>query len=632
MLDLFDLAEQRSEGRPEDFLAAETSVLAKRLIAKGMLFEQEPVPPREFFNDYQYAGVLATEAIWPAVREDMVKASEQGIVEVIFTGGQGVGKTVKGAGVLVYLTYFLGCMYDPCANLRIIEGSPLYICFTNTSKQKAKEAGFAKYANAIKTSKWFRDNMPWDRKNTSRIIFHKGIVATPVTSTEDGVLSHDMIGAHIDEANKLPVIERSVRQRSPDESYQVAKAIYEAVRSRSRNRFMRKGEWIGKIALCSEAAYNGDFVEQRIAEAVEKKQTYVYMSRMPVWRAKPAGTYSEVTFRVEVADAASVSRILEPGEAPANENSIVVDDVPEDFREDFTRDIDSALRRLGGFAMRAVSPLVANAGLFERCFRDPTRKFRDPQTGLESFFQPYQCRHPFTVETTSFESGERLIREMLARKDPQTGLWVPLVDPEVPRFGHIDFGVRRDALGIGISHPIGSRVVEETNAWGERETKLELAVYTDFVLQVVPPQVGRGEVQWDDVKRLIAEFVELGFDFALWTMDRYNNVVPLQDLQKMGFAAEEMSMDTTAEPYLMWRQAVNSGRLWTYRYAPATQQALELEWWTSKNKVDHPRRGAKDVCDAWAGSVVNCLLHGELSAGAAPGAVSVVRIGHAANG
>lgn len=592
----------------EDPLAAlvdeELGHFSRRLIdPENAIFHSEVLSPVEFFNDRYYSGLLCDDRIWPMVKREMIEASSLKYQELILTGAQGTAKTTRCNGPFVYLAYLLSKMYDPCRTLGVLDFESLYMCFASTSMTKAEETGFNKFRSIIKSSQYFQDHCRPNPRVHSALEFPNGVIVKPIVTSEEGILSYDLIALAIDEANKLPKVDQSKKHRSLDETYDVARSLYKSARIRNRTRFMNTGRWWGKIALISETGYADDFLEDRIREVMDNNEENVFVSRKSLWEAK-AGivppAYSKKTFRVECGVSSRQSRILRDDEVATKGATVL--EPPIDFRSDFEKDLEGAIRKMGGVALFGVSPLITNRNKVHSSLR--TIENRE----LHGYkYEDTACIHPFTVETTAFLPGEVLIRSALSKKDERSGAWTPIVNPEAWRAIHIDYGHRRDRCGIAMSHCAGVRTVDRRNAYNEMETIAVPDVYTDFALRIMPPGGGTGEILWKDIERLIEELVEIGFPIALITTDKAAGPVAIQELQRAQFDVELLSVDESAEPYLTLRQAYNEGRHSIYRYDPYLTEVLNLEWWSSMGKIDHKGGGAKDVADAVCGSVYACL-------------------------
>jgi len=80
----------------------------------------------------------------------------------------------------------------------------------------------------------------------------------------------------------------------------------------------------------------------------------------------------------------------------------------------------------------------------------------------------------------------------------------------------------------------------------------------------------------------------------------HNSIDSIQTLKSAGFNAELFSIDRNPEAYYTLKSALLDSRLNFYFYPPLIEELQQLEE-LKGTKIDHPRRGSKDVADAVAG-------------------------------
>jgi hypothetical protein len=85
------------------------------------------------------------------------------------------------------------------------------------------------------------------------------------------------------------------------------------------------------------------------------------------------------------------------------------------------------------------------------------------------------------------------------------------------------------------------------------------------------------------------------------SIDSWNSVDAIQKLSQRGFNAIQLSVDRTMGPYECFKMGLYENRVSYYAYAPLLEELRELEHDKVKQKVDHPKKGAKDTADAVAG-------------------------------
>ena len=228
--------------------------------------------------------------------------------------------------------------------------------------------------------------------------------------------------------------------------------------------------------------------------------------------------------------------------------------IPIEFYEEFQRDAQRASRDL------AAVPLGAYHALF---------------VDMEPLYQSCSetLQHP-------------VIDEHLQLAD-----WFRNEGDSRPRYVHVDLGLRHDACGIAMA-------VAEVNGG-------EPAVTVELMTRFVPPP--DGEIDLAKVREFIFALRERGFVIGGVSYDGFQSADSQQILRRRGFATTTVSVDRDMTRYQMLKELAYDGRLILYRYAPFFEEAAQLEI-VRDQKVDHPRRGSKDVTDAVAGAVSEAAL------------------------
>jgi hypothetical protein len=201
--------------------------------------------------------------------------------------------------------------------------------------------------------------------------------------------------------------------------------------------------------------------------------------------------------------------------------------------------------------------------------------------------------HPYTTVETTLEDGASFIP--LAVK----------FDPTKPYFAHIDLGLKKDSCGLAVGHMVGWKQVDH-NKNGLLVSDNEPVIAIDLMLKINAPQ--GGEIQVDYVRALLLELRSYGCNFKKITYDQYQSASSIQAFQRMGIESDKMSVDRPMDAYNAFKEAILEGRLLIYEYQPFVEEVVRLEYKEAKDKVDHPPKGSKDICDAVAGVVYHIVL------------------------
>lgn len=257
---------------------------------------------------------------------------------------------------------------------------------------------------------------------------------------------------------------------------------------------------------------------------------HIYASRKAVWEVKPPGTYSGKTFTYQDLE------------------------VPVEYEQEFKRNPQRALRDLAA----------------------------RPTEALEAFFTDTAA-----IEATC-DLGMRCPLDDLGR----WANWFRAPD-NLPRYAHIDLGIKHDACGIAMACCQPS---------AENPDEPEVVVELAWRLQA--PE--GGEVDLSRVRQLVLDLRRRGFNIAQVSYDGFQSVDSRQILRRQGFRTKLVSVDRDMSAYETLKELINCGRLRMYHYEPLLRELRSLELVRGR-KVDHPARGSKDVADAVAGAVSEAI-------------------------
>lgn len=551
---------------------------------------EKPVRIEQFLDDDFYLG-RATENLHPKWREDLVQifSPRSQIFEWVLTGAIGIGKTTLACIAQAYKIYCLSCLKSPARYYGLMGDAPVLFGVYSATKTQAGDSSFFKLRSFLDSSGYFRTKFPRDRKIDAKIRFKKSLIQVVPGSQELHALGLDLFGFSIDEANFMATKEDKTTGKDVGQAYD----LYNATSTRILTRFMRPGGIIpGLMCLMSSRNVQTSFLENHLKK-IDPRHTYV--SDYPIWEVKPPENYVKPKFIVEIGDRLSQSRVLKPGEKPRKTARTI--EIPGEYRKRFEEDVDQSLRDVAGVATFNKSPLI----------RDRQSVF-DAQQSLMS--------HPFSREvvTVDIDDDVRIDEYFEINKicRVQNSRWVPRLNPNVPRFAHVDIGLSNDCLGLAMGHVAGMTRCERTNTDGTVSTITQPHIVIDLMLRVAA--VPGSEVDLSKIRSFF-EYLSTLFNLLKITFDQFQSADSIQILKKLGFEAGHQSVDRTEEAYLMLRSAFFDRRIYTYEYEPFVDEVLDLERVIDnrKRKVDHPLKsskggkGSKDVSDAVAGVTWLCM-------------------------
>lgn len=539
-----------------------------------------PVDMQTFITDPYYLGNTC-DNLYPKLMEDLTLLFDEGYREAIFTGAIGWGKTFAASIGICRLLYILSCMRDPHRSFGIAANSNISIVCLSVNEILATKVAYENIATKIEASPYFQEHFPFE-KTKKELRFPRKVWVAARASNDGSVLGLNVIGGLLDETNFMP---KATKGQDPRFNLQDrAEVLYNAMQRRMKSRFERKGRLPGILFVVSSKQTNADFTAKRIQEST--LDPTVFVRDYSLWDVKPDIYYSGDWFHVVVGNEQAPSRIVAEDEdvdqvrTSLPEDCVVID-VPEDFRGDFEKDMEGAIRDLAGVATVAVSPYIQR------------------RTKIIDAISP-ALHHPFSTEIYDPSQPGRFYWNKMVRPDPDfEGGHRPLLNPHAPRHVHIDPSLTGDATGFAMGHISGWREVvrrdDEGNKYPERAPEITI----DVVLRIVPP-IG-SEIILGDVRKLVYELSKHGYMITCVSIDAWNSADAIQKLNQRGFNAIQLSVDRTMGPYDLLKSALYEDRLKYYDYPPLLQELRELEHDRVKRKVDHPLRGSKDAADAVAG-------------------------------
>lgn len=572
------------------------------LLLKRGLCVDKIVDIEEFVESADYLNQKGY--VRPAIRRKLLELFAPGneYIEAVLTGAIGIGKNYFADCALAYMVYVLSCFHNPQLEFDLAPGSSIVFIQQSVTLTLARKVLYDQFAERIRRSKYFKQRFRFDPEVKSELRFPKGVTILPVGGSDTSALGMNVFGGVIDEMNFMARTRDSalVRYTAEDE-YDQAERLYSTLIRRIKSRFMQKGKVPGKLLLVSSTNYPGDFTDRKVEEA--KHDTTIFVMKYSQWEALPADRFCGEKFLVEVGNDFKRSQVIPTMEAAVDKDDVI--EVPIEYKTEFDRDIDAALRDLGGIAAGSKSPFIP--------YRELIGKAMDHFETIVGGRQLFKLDE--VVLQNLFSSDE----------DPD---WSLLVDEtyfdrcmavsETPFAAHIDVGLTTDAAGLAIGRIVGYKMLAESKIFDEscgsfvEVRDIRVPIYQiDGVLRIVAP--ANDEVDLGLVRDLILYLRgKLPLHYA--TSDSYQSAMLIQAFRKARIRSGVLSVDTSSAPYTEVKLAIKDERIWLPRHSVLARELREVEKDKKKDKVDHPPGGSKDVSDAVAG-VVYILQKKEASYG-----------------
>lgn len=213
----------------------------------------------------------------------------------------------------------------------------------------------------------------------------------------------------------------------------------------------------------------------------------------------------------------------------------------------------------------------------------------------------FECEPP-NMEDAYFRDAELVRKAFNYGEDPvdeEDGTfkrWFNGSDGKT-RFIHIDLGLKRDRAALCMVHSAGFKEISTSMG-----TELLPVVNVDFIhsWEATPG----AEINFASVRQMVVDLCRK-FDVALVTFDRWQSVEMVQSLRAQGINADFHSVKKSAYDTLM--TAIYDTRLRGYWNEILVEEELLKLRLFANNKIDHPASGSKDLADALAGAVYNCM-------------------------
>lgn len=588
--------------------------------------DKEPLHPRKWISNAYFSGDLA-ESLYPKLKDVFVRVFEEQRHEVIMGGATRYGKTTLALAINGYALYLLSCMGSPQRNFRKMEQSIFLLLNTNVTELKARSAYFSKFSSWVKSTPYFAQEFSPRPGMLTQLQFPKNLHCRYSGASAKAPESEDLVFFLGDEANLYDVVDDSKRAREGNK-FDAAEEIDHAVAWRMDGTFMRSDGTFPDpckvVWLCKET-YPNSFIRRKVKDirrnGLERPGKALVLESTE-WGTKPEGTYDKKYFYIRTASRMESERILRPDEVErvqaeaarleadpraAEDERFRVFEVPEVHRKVATDNIPRFIRDGCGHPTESISLFLRDRSWIKRAVRHPGQVWKPGHAP----FPEAACRHPFRTLETTLLGGDDFLPIICRQVEIDGELaWRPIVNPNAPRYVHLDAGLTTDPMGFAMSHQAGWVEVERYSEEDEG-FKPEIAplVFVDAALRIVP-EPGR-QISFGAARNLVRRLRSHGFLIAKVTMDSFQHVAIDQPLAEEGFEVEVVSVDKTMDAYDFVEKAFAEGRISIYDNAVYIGELSVLERVVTGKvrdgravvKVDHRPGETKDVSDAVAGTV-----------------------------
>lgn len=574
---------------------------------------RKPVDVRTFLTDPYFLGETGS-AMYPRIKDDIVELFEGGYHEAVLGGSLGWGKSFFAVTSMAYVLYQISCLRTPQRSYGLEGGSHLYIAMLSVTEKVARRVQVNELIAKVEFSRYFKEHFPIKAAPSQlEIKCHNHVTIVAGSTGSSAVIGLNVFASFIDETSFMGSV-KEVDRLGKFISTDMGEKIYKSIIRRMKSRFQRAGKLPGVLITVSSKERPSAFVEKRIQEAREQNDPHFFVREYATWDVKPPEFFSAGTFKVVAGNERVQSRIL--GEDPKEEEryremGLHVVEVPSDYRKDFEKDLDGALRDIAGVATLSVSNYFQRIdSVYSAVMPDAVSPIVSGAEGDP--IEEWTAGTPFHVNWGTIAST---FERRLPGGFVEIG-WRPKKHPFAIRYAHIDSSLTGDATGLVIAHIANWTEVVRRDPRGDEYTETAPVMETDLVLRIVPPP--GDEILLSDVRSILYQFSEHGFQIGFVSMDQFQSADTIQQMNQRGIEAEVVSIDRTTEPYDVLKGAFYEGRLRVHQHRILQCELRNIQRVPStsgKVKIDHPKimtgpdgneiPGSKDVADALAGAIYN---------------------------
>ena len=532
-------------------------------ILDGEEFEERPVDLQTFVTSPDYLGLppLSENQYTLIARSSQIykestliklygeelgkKMSKQTCVEVIAQLGKGSGKDYSSTIAVAYIVYLLLCLKDPAAYYGKPPRDAIDILNIAINSQQANNVFFKGFKMRIEVSPWFAGKYT---DKASEIKFDKSITVHSGHSERESWEGYNVLCVILDEISGF-----AIENNTGHDQAKTGSAIYDMYRASVDSRFPD----FGKVVLLSFPRYKNDYIQQKYNESIASKNVHVrdYKFKLDDMAddSDPDNLFSIEWEEDEILAYRypKVFSLKRPTWEVNPTRSI------EDFKLQFYKNPIDALSRFACMPPDAQDAFFRSKEKIESCFRLPSNAV-DEVGRFAEWFQPEENKEYFI---------------------------------------HVDLAQKHDHCAVAMAH---------VDKW------VKVSSFNDY--DVVNPFVVVDAVRWwtptadkavefKDVKNYILELRARGFNVRKVTFDRWNSFDIMNELKGQGMNSETLSV--AKKHYEDMAMIIAEERVIGPAIKILTDELLQLR--IIRDKVDHPRKGSKDLSDAVCGAIYNAI-------------------------
>ena len=532
-------------------------------ILDGEEFDERPVDLETFVTDKNYLGLpelskhqytLIEKSSQIYKESTLIKlfGEEEGSLryrqtcnEVVAQLGKGSGKDYCSTISVAYIVYLLLCLRDPASYYGKPPGDSIDIINIAINAQQANNVFFKGFKNRVTHSPWFAGRF---FEKASEIKFDKNVTVYSGHSEREAFEGYNVLVAVLDEISGF-----ALDSTSGHDQAKTASGIYDMYRASVDSRFPD----YGKVILLSFPRFKNDYIQQRYDDIISEKEIISMSHKFKLDSDLPENTVgNEFEIFWDQDEIISykypkVYAIKRPTWEVNPTRSI------EDFKIAFYRDITDALGRFACMPPEAIDAFFKSREKIEMAFSDLSLAV-DGFGRFEEWFTPEEDKDYYI---------------------------------------HVDLAQKHDHCAVSMAHIEKFVSVKVTDTYSQPAP----IVKVDAVMYWTP--TSDKSVDFGEVRDYILSLRSRGFNIKICTFDRWNSHDMMQQLKQYGINTETLSV--AKKHYDDMAMVVLEERLNGPHIPLLVDELLELR--IMRDKVDHPRKGSKDLADAVCGSIYNAI-------------------------
>jgi hypothetical protein len=528
-------------------------------------FEETPADLHEFVTSTKYLGLpplsenqyIMLKAMTQIYKKETLvrwlgqdegeKRWKQTCNEVIFQLGKGSGKDYTSTIAAAYIAHLLLCLKDPAVYYGKPPGDSIDILNVAINAVQANNVFFKGFRARLDKSPWFVGKY---NAKAGSVEFDKSITVHSGHSEREAWEGYNVMVVVLDEISGF-----ALESTTGHDQAKTAQSIYDMYRASVSSRFPD----FGKLILLSFPRFKNDFIQQKYEEVISQKsvvvKSHTFILNPDLPETEPGNTFT-VQWEEDEIIAYKIPTVyaLKRPTWEINPTRKI-----EDFKIEFYRNAEDALSRFACMPPEAVDAFFKSREKIESAFNNPNLAV-DLSGRFADWFKPQDDREYFI---------------------------------------HIDLAQKHDHCAVAMAH-----VDKWVNLKVGNEYAQSAPMITVDAVRYWTPTASKS-VDFSEVKDYILSLKQRGFNIKLATFDRWNSHEMMQQLKAYGMNTELLSV--AKKHYEDFALIIAEERVKGPVLPLLIDELLQLR--IIRDRVDHPRKGSKDLADAVCGAIYNSIYH-----------------------